>query len=155
MVISPTMTPTTSSFNIQARPFKLARFDSSPFAHNVRMIGRFHQRDNRLWKMHVSRFPNLVVNKAWVMRAAEQFYCSAGLRGAACIPSKLPNRALSVPILQFSITSEVNTLRMKIQWNKEEKTTNTTLMTTDYRDWIFPHCCSSPRATFILRNIFP
>lgn len=79
--------------------------DTSPLVHNIRMIGRFHQRDGRLWKMH-ARFTGIAVNKAWVMFTAGNFYCPVELQEIACIPSDWCRTSLNIPVLKFSAMSK-------------------------------------------------
>lgn len=77
------------------------------------MIGRFHQREGRLWKMH-AHFTSIPVNKAWVMFTAENFYCLAELHGISCISFDWHRTSLNTSILKFFII-EVYWIEMEMK----------------------------------------
>lgn len=89
----------TSGFNIQTCS-SICFSIPSPCVHNVHMIGRFHQREGRLWKMH-AHFTSIAVNKAWVMFTAENFYCLAELHEISCISCDWRRTLLNTSILKF------------------------------------------------------
>lgn len=95
-----------------------AHLDTSPFAHNICMIGQFHQRDSRLWKMHTC-FTNIAVNKAWGMFTAGNFYCPAELREIACIPSDWCRTSLNIPVLKFSAMSKAFQMNDAKRWRNK------------------------------------
>lgn len=115
----------TSGFNIQTCS-SICFSIPSLCVHNVHMIGRFHKREGRLWKMH-AHFTSITVNKAWVMFTAENFYCLAELHEISCISCDWHRTLLNISILKFSIISEA--YRVEMRWKNKRKIYRTVMKT--------------------------